>query len=100
MVVTFGYAALPLKRAVATMLFIDRSGRVLVVKPTYKPGWELPGGSVEDGESPATAATREVDEELGLRYLPALQARRAVASLRARMSGQAVYLEDGLPLAT
>ena len=33
-------------------------------------------------------------------YLPALQTRRAVASLRARTSGQAVYLEDGLPLAT
>jgi len=91
------------------MLFTDSGGRVLVVKPTYKPGWELPGGSVEDGESPATAATREVDEELGLRrspgcllavdYVPA-GGRRAVASLRARTSGQAVYLEDGLSPAT
>lgn len=48
------------------MLFTDALGRLLVVKPTYKPGWELPGGSVEDGESPGRAAVREIAEELGV----------------------------------
>jgi 8-oxo-dGTP pyrophosphatase MutT (NUDIX family) len=39
---------------------------VLVVNPTYKPRWELPGGAVEEDESPDTAAVREIAEELGI----------------------------------
>ncbi len=54
----------------ATVLFTDPDGRVLIVKPTYKPGWELPGGAVESDESPATAAHREIHEELGLIITP------------------------------
>ena len=50
----------------AAVLFLDEDGRVLLVDPVYKPGWEFPGGVVEDGESPRTAAVREVAEELGL----------------------------------
>jgi 8-oxo-dGTP pyrophosphatase MutT (NUDIX family) len=44
----------------------DVAGRVLIVKPTYKPAWELPGGAVEDDESPRGACVREVREELGI----------------------------------
>jgi 8-oxo-dGTP pyrophosphatase MutT (NUDIX family) len=47
-------------------LFRDSDGRVLLVKPIYKRGWDLPGGYVEPGEAPKRAATREVAEELGL----------------------------------
>jgi 8-oxo-dGTP diphosphatase len=47
------------------MLFDDH-GRVLVVKPTYKPGWGLPGGVIEEGESPLAACVRELREELGI----------------------------------
>ena len=43
----------------------DRSGRILLVKPTYKPGWEIPGGMVEANESPVQACIREVHEEIG-----------------------------------
>ncbi|WP_042397659.1 NUDIX hydrolase [Streptacidiphilus carbonis] len=50
----------------AAVLFFDEQGRVLLVDPVYKPGWEFPGGVVEDGESPRSAAVREVAEELGL----------------------------------
>lgn len=60
----------PVKRVVATMLLTDPAGRVLIVEPTYKPGWELPGGAVEDGESPRVAARREVAEELGIDRAP------------------------------
>ena len=51
----------------AGVLLFDENGRVLLVDPTYKPGWEFPGGIVEPGEAPARAGVREVAEELGLR---------------------------------
>lgn len=51
----------------AGVLLFDERGRVLLVDPTYKPGWEFPGGVVEPGEAPARAGVREVAEELGLR---------------------------------
>ncbi|MDT0309935.1 NUDIX domain-containing protein [Streptomyces sp. DSM 44917] len=50
----------------AGVLLFDEDDRVLLVDPTYKPGWEFPGGVVEPGEAPARAAVREVAEELGL----------------------------------
>ncbi|MEW1660949.1 MULTISPECIES: NUDIX domain-containing protein [unclassified Streptomyces] len=50
----------------AGVLLFDDQDRVLLVDPTYKPGWEFPGGIVEPGEAPAHAAVREVAEELGL----------------------------------
>lgn len=53
-------------RVAAGVLFRDGAGRVLLVKPTYKDGWEIPGGYVETGESPRAAAVREVAEELGV----------------------------------
>ncbi|UGY94703.1 NUDIX hydrolase [Streptomyces gobiensis] len=51
----------------AGVLLFDEEDRVLLVDPTYKPGWEFPGGIVEPGEPPARAGLREVAEELGLR---------------------------------
>lgn len=51
----------------AGVLLFDDEGRVLLVDPTYKPGWEFPGGVVEPGEPPAKAGVREVEEELGVR---------------------------------
>ncbi|WP_127360768.1 NUDIX hydrolase [Actinacidiphila soli] len=50
----------------AGVLLFDEHDRVLLVDPTYKPGWEFPGGVVERGEPPARAGMREVAEELGL----------------------------------
>jgi 8-oxo-dGTP pyrophosphatase MutT (NUDIX family) len=52
-------------RTAAGVLYLDEAGRVMLVKPTYKPGWEIPGGYVKPGESPAAAALREVVEEVG-----------------------------------
>ena len=58
--------SLPKKRMGAGCLFLDEQNRVLLVKPTYKPGWEIPGGVVELDESPKQCCQREVREELGI----------------------------------
>ncbi|MFJ6789593.1 NUDIX hydrolase [Streptomyces angustmyceticus] len=50
----------------AGVLLFDDQDRVLLVDPTYKAGWEFPGGIVERGEAPAHAGVREVAEELGI----------------------------------
>lgn len=51
----------------AHVLVEDADGRVLVVRSTYMgPGWMLPGGRVERGETPETAAARETLEETGI----------------------------------
>lgn len=47
------------------VLFRDVQGRVLLVEPSYKPNWEIPGGAVEADESPWAAVARELTEELG-----------------------------------
>jgi 8-oxo-dGTP pyrophosphatase MutT (NUDIX family) len=57
---------LPRKRAISQLLVRDARDRVLLCQLTYKQDWDLPGGVVEVGESPALAVTREVEEELSL----------------------------------
>ncbi|WP_181785331.1 NUDIX domain-containing protein [Streptomyces phytophilus] len=54
------------KRVAADALFCDEGGRILIVKPTYKDAWDLPGGMAEANESPHGAANRELGEELWL----------------------------------
>ncbi|RNG16650.1 NUDIX domain-containing protein [Streptomyces botrytidirepellens] len=54
-------------RMAAGALFFDAQGRVLLVRPSYKPMWEIPGGYIETGESPLSACRREVEEELGIK---------------------------------
>ena len=42
------------------------SGRLLILKPTYKKGWTIPGGQIDaNGESPWDACRRETREECG-----------------------------------
>lgn len=53
------------KRVAADVLLRDPAGRVLLVNPTYKPGWDLPGGMAEANEPPDEAVRRELREELG-----------------------------------
>jgi 8-oxo-dGTP diphosphatase len=63
-------AGLAGKRMGSAVLFTDPADRVLLVEPTYKDYWEIPGGAVEADESPYQAAVRESKEELGLSVSP------------------------------
>lgn len=52
----------------AGAIILDAAGGLLILKPTYKTGWTIPGGIMAaDGESPWDACRREVLEETGLR---------------------------------
>ena len=65
--VTQETTALPDIPVSAGALIFDRAGRLLILKPTYKSGWTIPGGVMEaDGESPWEACRREVREETGI----------------------------------
>jgi 8-oxo-dGTP diphosphatase len=50
----------------AGALFLNDAGEILLVRPTYKPGWDIPGGYVHTSESPLDACKREIREELGI----------------------------------
>lgn len=63
-------AALPRKRMAAGVLIRNAADDILLVEPTYKDHWEIPGGCVEADESPRAAAVRELAEELGLAVEP------------------------------
>ena len=64
---------LPYRRNVGAVLF-NRSGLVFVARRADMPnaegpagGWQLPQGGIDEGEDPATALLRELEEEIGTR---------------------------------
>lgn len=67
-----------LKLKVAAMLLRDAQNRILLqhrdsATPIWPQKWGLPGGGIEQGETPEEAARRELEEETGIRVHGALQ---------------------------
>ena len=58
------------KRMGVGCLLCDRQGKILILKPTYKNHWLLPGGVIEVNESPLQACIREVKEETDIDCQP------------------------------
>jgi 8-oxo-dGTP diphosphatase len=56
-------------RIAAGGAFVD-GDRVLLVRKTYGSRWDIPGGYVNRGESPANACRQELREEIGLERQP------------------------------
>lgn len=48
------------------VIAVRSDGQICLVRHTYTPGWHLPGGGVERGESCQEAALKEAREEAGL----------------------------------
>ncbi|MEV7037596.1 NUDIX hydrolase [Amycolatopsis sp. NPDC051061] len=112
------YSSRPQHLASGGVIFRDRAGRVLLVRPTYVDAkyrddekWEIPGGGAEHGDYPLDAARREIKEELGLDItlgrllvvdcVPARQGRRPLINflfdggMLTTEQEQAIKLQDG-----
>ncbi|GIF21603.1 ADP-ribose pyrophosphatase YjhB (NUDIX family) [Actinoplanes tereljensis] len=50
----------------AALITESGTGRILLVKPTYKDSWAWPGGYLDAGEYPQDGCARELAEELGI----------------------------------
>lgn len=59
--------SLPKKRMGAAALLLDNKGRILMLKPSYKDHWTIPGGVIEKDESPKEGCNREIEEEIGIK---------------------------------
>jgi ADP-ribose pyrophosphatase YjhB (NUDIX family) len=49
------------------VVVVNDDGALLLIRRTDNDNWSLPGGAMDLGESIANAATREVEEETGIR---------------------------------
>ena len=60
------YKGLPKKRMGVGALFFNDKDELLILKPTYKDYWSIPGGIIDANESPREACICEIKKEIGL----------------------------------
>lgn len=65
------------------VIVVGEQESVLLVRHTYVPGWHLPGGGIEKGETAKQAALKELDEETGIRPVEELEMLAVFANRRA-----------------
>lgn len=64
--IKYNYQQLPKKRMAVAILMFNKQGKVLLLRQSEDNEWTLPGGVVDENESPRSAAERELKEELGI----------------------------------
>lgn len=57
----------PMTLGVRAIVFDEKKNAVFLVKHTYVPGWQLPGGGVDSGETFGQALEKELREEGNIR---------------------------------
>jgi 8-oxo-dGTP pyrophosphatase MutT (NUDIX family) len=57
--------ALSSKFLVGMIFFVEKDGRLLLVRHAYQKAWSLPGGWLKKGETIEEGARREIKEEFG-----------------------------------
>ncbi len=63
-------------------IVIDADNRIMLVRHTYVPGFYLPGGGVEAGETLADSLARELVEECGVHIVGEAQLRAVYLNRR------------------
>jgi 8-oxo-dGTP diphosphatase len=58
--------AFPKRLSSGAMMLENERCELLVIKANYKNYWTLPGGIIDQGETPKQAAIRETSEEVGV----------------------------------
>jgi 8-oxo-dGTP pyrophosphatase MutT (NUDIX family) len=63
---------LVIKRTTRSYVLLECEGSILVIKNSLsRQNWQLPGGGVKRNETPASAAIREIAEEMNIELRPA-----------------------------
>lgn len=62
----YDWENIPKKRSSSAAIILNKNEKVLIVKPTYREKWLIPGGIDEYNESPLASCRREIKEEIGL----------------------------------
>lgn len=65
----------PMTLGVRAVVHDSAAGTVFLIRHTYVPGWQLPGGGVESGETVLEALARELQEEANVALLSPPQLR-------------------------
>ena len=64
----YGFAFYP--TTVGCMVLVRFADELVILKTSYSRFLNVPGGTVERGETPRAAAARELEEEVGIRVAP------------------------------